>query len=207
MKRFKHPRTFHVPHSPGATQDDKIHKNLSFFENKEIVITEKRDGECTSLYSDGYIHARSIDGTSHPWQHYLKNKWSSLFQDLPVGWRIVGENLYARHSIEYNNLYDYFEVFAIFNNENIALSWDEMVDWCELYDLRPVPLLWRGVFDKTMLNTFHHLLSTEQQEGYVMRVSSRIQHWSKETAKWVRSNHVSSDEHWTKKWQKNTLQR
>jgi hypothetical protein len=48
--RVKYPRTFHLPWSPGRGKDDKGHSGTSMFEGKEVVVTVKMDGECTSLY-------------------------------------------------------------------------------------------------------------------------------------------------------------
>lgn len=101
---FKHPRTFHLPWSECLHSDDKRIENTDFFIGKEVIITEKRDGENTSLYPSGKIHARSLDGSNHPWQAVIKAMWSERCYLLPEGWRVVGENLYAQHSVHYHNL-------------------------------------------------------------------------------------------------------
>jgi len=41
----KYPRTYHCPWSPGLTKDDKVHPNMDYFQDKEIVVTIKMDGE------------------------------------------------------------------------------------------------------------------------------------------------------------------
>ena len=53
--KYKYPRTFHIPGSPGATSDDKILKSLDHFKGKRVIITEKMDGENTSLYRDYFF--------------------------------------------------------------------------------------------------------------------------------------------------------
>lgn len=50
--RYKYPRTPHLPWSPGATKDDVRCINTEIFTGKRVVITEKMDGENTTLYSD-----------------------------------------------------------------------------------------------------------------------------------------------------------
>ena len=55
---IKYPRTPHLPTSPGLTNDDRIIKDLSLLERSQVVITEKMDGENTTISRD-YIHARS----------------------------------------------------------------------------------------------------------------------------------------------------
>lgn len=113
----KYPRTNHVPWSPGMNDDDRMHENMNHFSGKVVVVTEKMDGENTTMYSD-YIHARSIDGRNHPSRNWVKNYWSTISQDIPEHWRICGENLYAEHSISYDNLETYFYGFSIWNEKN-----------------------------------------------------------------------------------------
>ena len=60
MKYKKYPRTFHLPFSKGSTSDDKFLKDYSNFENKDIIVTLKMDGENTTMYND-HIHARSLE--------------------------------------------------------------------------------------------------------------------------------------------------
>lgn len=205
--KIKHSRTFHLPWSEEVHDDDKMIKSLRYFENKEVIVTEKRDGENTSLYCDGSLHARSLSGVSHPWQDAIKAMWAERCRDLPEGWRVVGENLYAQHSIRYENLKQWIEVFAIFDETNTALAWDEMVEWCDLLGLIPVPVLWRGIWDEDQIRHIGHRLDRETQEGYVVRGTAAVSHsdWSKQVAKWVRKGHVQTKEHWTKSWVPNKV--
>ena len=39
--RYKYPRTYHLPFSPGFTSDDKVLKDDSQFYGKRVVVTEK----------------------------------------------------------------------------------------------------------------------------------------------------------------------
>jgi len=64
VKYYKYPRTYHLPWSPGVNDDDKVIHDVAVFDNCEIVVTEKMDGENCTMYLD-YIHARSIDGRNH----------------------------------------------------------------------------------------------------------------------------------------------
>lgn len=96
--RFKYPRTPHLPWSPGFTADDLRNKTTALFDGKEVVVTEKMDGENTTMYRD-YIHARSVDGRSHPSRAWVKQLHGRICFDIPEGWRFCGENMYAQHSI------------------------------------------------------------------------------------------------------------
>ena len=71
---YKYPKTFHLPWSLGATNDDKILKSIDHLLGKEVVITEKKDGENCNLYCD-HIHARSLETPHHPSQNYVKKMW------------------------------------------------------------------------------------------------------------------------------------
>ena len=83
----KYPRTYHCPWSGYMSKDDRVQENLSLF-NKNLVITEKLDGENTTMYND-YIHARSIDGNSHWTQSWVKQLHSQIGYNIPEGWRII----------------------------------------------------------------------------------------------------------------------
>ena len=65
MERIKYPRTPHLPYSMSKTDDDKTLPDDSQFEDMNVVVTIKMDGENTTIYPDGYVHARSLDGTGY----------------------------------------------------------------------------------------------------------------------------------------------
>ena len=73
MERNKYPRTYHLPYSQSKTDDDKTLPNDDQFKGIEVVVTIKMDGENTTVYPDGYVHARSLDGTGYEWQNWLKS--------------------------------------------------------------------------------------------------------------------------------------
>lgn len=92
--RTKYPRTLHVPWSPGLMNDDRAMDHLGGFVGLDVVVTEKLDGENTTLYADG-LHARSIDGRHHPSRDWVKAAHGRVAWTIPEGWRICGENMYA----------------------------------------------------------------------------------------------------------------
>jgi len=195
MKR-KYPRTAHVPWSPGATSDDRIHKNIDFFNGKEIVISEKLDGENTTLMTD-CIHARSLDSADHSTRHWVKGLWGAIRHEIPTDWKICGENLYATHSLHYKNLSSYFMVFSIWDESDTCLSWDDTVTFCDFLRLDTVPVLWRGIYNEDFIKDFK--VNEEIQEGFVIRLTSSFpfDEFEQSVAKYVRSNHISSpDSHW-----------
>lgn len=196
---IKYPRTPHLPGSPGTTSDDKILTDLRHFAGKEVVVTEKRDGENTSLYATG-LHARSRDSRSHPSRSWLFGWHATVRHTIPQDWRVCGEYLYARHSLGYNNLRSYFEAFSVWNDRNEALSWDDTVAFCEERGIVVVPTLWRGVFSEKQIAAIVKEIDTQVQEGFVVRLADAFafEQFPVSLAKWVRKGHVQEgQDHWT----------
>lgn len=204
MGRYKYPKTLHFPWSSGLQNDDRmmlVEDVLANFTGKEVVVSEKLDGENTSLYSD-HIHARSIYSGDHPSRSWVKALHGRIKNDIPNGWRICGENCFAHHSIFYESLETYFYVFAIFDGNNMCLSWKETCEWCNLLDLKTVSVLWNDPFQ---IDVVQHFLPTtldfNKVEGFVCRNSESYHYldFQKNVAKFVRKGHVQTDQHWMSK--------
>lgn len=197
--RTKYPRTYHLPFSLGATDDDKTLNNTNHFNDKRVIITEKMDGENTTCYGDGYVHARSIDSRNHESRNWVKSYWNSVSWRLPDNHRVCGENMFAQHSITYNELESYLYGFSVWYDDS-CLSWDETIGI--LNDLRiPTPeVLFDGTWDEDEVKTIISNLDLNSQEGIVVRIADAFHYddFSKSVAKWVRKNHVQTDQHWTK---------
>jgi len=196
--RYKYPSTPHLPWSPGLSQDDIKLSNTKKFENQIVVVTEKMDGENTSMYTD-HIHARSLDSGYHPSRTWVKQLWAQIRHDIPKGWRICGENLYARHSIAYENLPSFFEVFSVWNEKNECLSWENTLEWCQLLGLNHVPVLYHGPWDENVVRaSYNPEQESNNKEGYVVRVAQGFPYkdFAKNMAKYVRANHVQTSNHW-----------
>lgn len=191
--RYKYPRTPHLPGSPGFTEDD-VHSNVANLYGKEVVITEKMDGENTTLYRDG-SHARSIDSRSHTSRDWLKNWWGQNSYKLHEDLRICGENLFAKHSIEYKDLKSYFLAFSIWDGRH-CLGWDDTVMLCEAMGIETVKVLWRGEFTTATVDHVLKGLDLEKTEGIVVRLSDDFYDFGSSVAKWVRKNHVQTEDHW-----------
>jgi hypothetical protein len=193
--RLKYPRTYHFPWSEGTTSDDKIQHDLSGLIGKEIVILEKMDGENTTMTNE-HMYARSIDSNNHPSRNYVKGIWGNIKHLIPEGFRICGENLFARHSLEYNDLEDYFLVFSIWNLTT-CISFDETIEYCNLLGLKHVRVIDRFLFDENKIKNIK--IDTNIQEGYVVRNSGSFEYdqFSNNVLKYVRKNHVQTDKHWS----------
>jgi hypothetical protein len=194
-KYVKYPRTPHLPTSPGFSDEDINWTSDEHMHGIEVVVTEKMDGENTTMYDD-HIHARSLtDMSYHASRTWVKNLHGSIAHNIPQTYRICGENLYAKHSLAYENLSSYFMVFSIWDGAN-CLSWDETTEWCDLLGLTHVPVLYYGTYDDLNLD-----IDTDTSEGYVVRPAESfvLSKFRSVVAKWVRPDHINSDHHWIHK--------
>lgn len=193
--RFKYPRTPHLPWSPGASSEDIHAGDLAAFIGQEVVVTEKLDGENSTLYRDG-LHARSTNSRHHPSRDWLKAMHGRLAHEIPEGWRVCGENLFARHSLAYEDLESYFYIFSIWNENNRCLSWAETLEWSALLGFPTPRVLYRGLWDEETVRGLW--VDTEVMEGYVARLAAGFSYsdFASSVAKWVRSHHVQTDQHW-----------
>ena len=192
----KYPRTYHVPWSPGMNDDDKMHKDLSVFHGKRVIVTEKYDGENTSIYNN-YFHARSIDGRSHPSRDWAKSFASKFQHDIPENWRVCAENMYAQHSIRYDNLKSYMYGISIWDDKNICLDWNTTLEWFELLGIEHLPVLYDGIYDEDIIKKLYTDDMWNTTEGYVIRLAESFSYFDfkKYVAKFVRAGHVMTTKH------------
>ncbi|MEU3221878.1 RNA ligase family protein [Streptomyces sp. NPDC006976] len=192
--RTHYPRTSHLPWSPGATSDDVRMTDLAALTGAEVVVTEKLDGENTTLYADG-LHARSLDSAHHPSRTWVKALQARIGARIPQGWRICGENMFARHSLAYDSLESHFYGFSVWDGDR-CLDWDRTVAFLRDLGVPAPPVLWRGVFDAKALRALK--LDTGRQEGYVVRPVESFPGvvFGRRVGKWVRPGHVATDTHW-----------
>jgi len=203
--RVKFPRIPHLPWSPGRTSDDLALEAIDRFVGREVVVTEKVDGECSALYRDG-LHARSIDSKAHPSRSWLKAFHAQIKHNLHYGFQYCGENLYAKHSIEYKALSSYFLLFGVHQLEMHApgvLSWDSTLSEVQRIGVDVVPTLYRGPWNERAVMACYTGQSRfgGDQEGYVVRLADEfpLPEFATSVAKFVRADHVQTDDHWSLK--------
>jgi len=201
MNKLKYPTTYHFEYSEGVSRDDKIQKDLSHLQGKEVVVTEKMDGENFSLYKEGF-HARSLDYAHHESHNWLKQFYYNIAHNIPENLRICGENLYATHSIFYNNLESYFYGFSIWNRD-VCYSWDETVRIFNELGIKTPKVLYRGFYNREkIMEAYKKESESRTIEGFVVRKSSSFLYdeFSYCVLKYVRKDHVQENEtHWSKK--------
>lgn len=220
----KYSRTLHYPFSPGTTSDDRI--NNQYWQDlqqiKQIVHTEKLDGENNCLSKYGVFARSHASPTESMWTKKLRDHWTLIRKQLG-DLEIFGENLYAIHSIEYQRLSNHFYIFAIREND-YWLSWEEVKFYAALLDFPTVPELGiinapfiQKVFEENIFglvaepSVFGSVDVLENKscvkEGIVSRNAAafHIADFSKNVFKYVRKGHVKTDEHWTRNWKKAPL--
>jgi hypothetical protein len=151
----------------------------------------------------------------------LQECWQLLRRDLGE-LEIFGENLYALHSIEYRALERHFFVFAIREGEQ-WLSWEEVCFYAAMVDLPTVPVLegpsgeeqeaFEAAVEEMAASPSafesHDAYTGEPctMEGIVTRNAAGfpVDAFRENIFKYVRANHVQTDEHWTRKWRRAKL--
>ncbi len=201
--RVKYPRTYHLPWSPGVGKGDRVVEDMDqFLPDTRVVVTEKFDGENTTLYPDG-LHARSLEYHTDVKRDWVRAFHASIAHDIPDGMRVCGENLFAVHSIHYQALPSYFLGFSVWARD-ICLSWDSTVEWLRLLGIQPVSVLFDGPYGEFLEHLEDHAPAPgaeREREGYVVRLAGEFQmrDFRRCAAKYVRDNHVQTSEHWLRK--------
>jgi hypothetical protein len=202
----KYPRTFHLPWSPGGTSDDKRLSDVSALVGVEIVATEKCDGS-NLTYTRKSVFSRSHAGPpGHPSFDLAKATHARIAHMVSEGISVFCEYCYAVHSITYEALPSYSLVFGV--RDDVAGSfwdWDMVTAQAADLGLPTVPVLFRGsVGSPEELRALTEKLSREpsifggSREGIVVRVTASFPEaeFGKRVGKWVRKDHVQTDEHW-----------
>ena len=192
MDKYKYPRTGHLPYSESKTSDD-ILGNLSLI-GKEILATEKMDGENVTFYNFG-CHSRSLDGRC---SDIAQKVWSMVFVNIPDNFRICLEDLTFIHSIKYESIGFPLFIHSIWENDT-CLSWKDTIEWqkliCPMVPI--VPVIYEGLFNKTQIHKNWEKIEHES-EGYVIRSKESFlrDDFNSNVLKYVRKNHVQTDKHW-----------
>lgn len=199
MNKYKYGRTPHLPYSEGVGDDDrKLESDEHFYKMNQVVVTTKMDGENTTVYPDGTFHARSIDSIHRDYHSWLLRDIQNWCYKIPKGYRVCGEYLYAKHSIEYDNLPSYFMCFSIWNEEK-CLSWKRTKEIAKELGIYIVPELFIGRYNEDLIKHIAENVISNGQEGIVVRntIEYNISEMGMNIAKYVRKGHVQTDQHWS----------
>lgn len=214
---IKYPSTPHWPESEKVHRDDTYHLDPEFFVGRDVVITEKLDGGNTCLHG-GEVYARSVTSPSH-------DGWMAMVRKHH-GWKtrpgnkfsFYGEDLYGIHSIEYDPLWeeDTYRLFAVRDAQGGFLDWDAVAALAIQYGFLTVPVCFLGAFQSMsdITEWFRHNRPSPsalgpEREGFVMRTVDGFDgaDFSTHVCKYVRKNHVQTDQHWRVNWKPCQLKR
>lgn len=230
-KFFKFPRTRHLLNLGSATRDDLlVNSGLTSYFNTtgSIEICEKVDGAQMGFsIGENYkimVQNRShyVNSKSHK-QFKMLDKWLATFSgDLyeilqDENHILFGEWLYAKHSVEYQNLPNYFLAFDLFNKkEDKFYSREVLEERLKDTDVRAVGLVYssRKNRDFDELDGVNHpnrvmnedflfklmketsFYGDETMEGIYVKICENG--WVKNRAKVVRSDFIAGNDHWSK---------
>jgi hypothetical protein len=207
----KYPRTMHLPFSPGSTSDDKFMTEETFesFVGHDLVYTEKLDGSNVCLTAND-VFARSHAGPPGHKSFYRLKEIHSTLKSMNVLWgglSVFGEWCYAVHSIEYSMLQHPLNIFGVRDDTSGEWwSWNDVVEYAEELGFPTVPVILRGAVAskeeiRKIVEDMAHLSSVygPVREGLVIRRADAFTELETSVGKWVRANHVQTDQHWTKK--------
>jgi len=203
----KYPKTPHLPWSECVSREDKRLGSVVHFLNNPIIITEKMDGSNVCLTSSLDVFARSHSGApGHPSFDYLKAIHASLRSKIDSRLSIFAEWCFAVHSIEYEGLDSYLNIFGVLEKNKTWWSWWEVEASAKYLGIPTVPVI--GI---TVITSQEELIKETtpgigvrsvyggDTEGRVVRLAGEFNNddFMLCVAKWVRKNHVQTDEHWT----------
>ena len=210
---FKFPSTPHLATLPGVEiRDDKV---LSAIERsallaRELTVEEKVDGANLgiSFDSSGNVRAQNRGGYltlpgSGQWrtlQNWLSLRADALFDTLIDRYILFGEWCYARHSVCYSRLPDWFLGFDIYDRRSGRfLSVTRRDALCRKMRIAQAPVITRGHFDFDELVRLlsKSALADQPAEGLYLRSDSSK--WLVQRAKVVRPDFLQSMEaHWSR---------
>lgn len=210
MESPKYNRTFHIPWSPGGTNDDKRAASIEKLIGVPIVITEKMDGSNTSLESQGCFSRSHAGPPTHASFDGLKAMHANIGYQIPPDTQLFGEWCFAKHSISYDALPAYFMLFGIRELEmdeekSKWYSWAEVEEYAEYFGLSTVPVLFKGTVssEKELQELVESFMNQPSacggiREGVVIRLAESFinSEFPSCVMKCVRANHVQTSEHW-----------
>jgi hypothetical protein len=210
----KFPTTPHIAWlGPHSVRDDKVmtSKEVAAILASEVTLEEKIDGANLGISFDprGEIHFQNrgnwLQGKFTGQWERLRG-WAavhehSLREHLPHGHVLFGEWCYARHSVRYDRLPDWFVAFDIYDSlEKRFWSTHRRNDLLKHIGIAPVPKLAHGRFCMEELMNMLDApsdFSSSLREGIYLRQENKD--WLIHRAKLVRPEFVQHiGDHWSK---------
>lgn len=210
---FKFPSTPHLATLPGVDiRGDKVltANERDEFLRREITVEEKVDGANLGLSFDAEGNIRAQNRGAYlqlpeAGQWKKLNEWlalhtDALFEHLYDRYVLFGEWCYARHSVFYDQLPDWFLAFDIYDRTSQRfLSTGRRDQLIEEMSLFKVPNLGHGHFSLSELKGLlsQSKLADGPAEGVYLRVDESD--WLGQRAKLVRPAFIQAvEEHWSR---------
>ncbi len=210
---FKFPTTPHISSHSIMERTDKVLEKFEISDllSHEIIIEEKIDGAnlgisfndngTIQLQNRGHILSAPLLGQWKPLRNWIQIHEDRLFDVLEDRYILFGEWCYAKHSIYYTKLPDWFLVFDVYDTvERRFFSVDRRNNFVSQLYLSNVPLIAKGKFsidDLLFMQPKSHY-SDEKCEGIYIRYE--LGNWLEKRAKLVQKDFFQDiDLHWSKK--------
>jgi hypothetical protein len=219
----KFARTFHLPIEPNASRDDLIApvSSLEILKDPTLVVEEKVDGANLGITifkgepvirNRNYILNKGYGRKDTPakkqyapvWNWFYSNthKFLALQELLGFMPSVYGEWLYARHTIVYDKLPDYFVAYDVYDPDmKVWLAPDFYREALTEVGFSVVPKLARGPVSQEELIMLRdersEYSSTSQREGLYLK-TSKPRDICGERLKMVRNAFIT-DDHWNNK--------
>ena len=209
----RYPRTPHWPGSGTAGAGERIVQRPEDFINNPIVITEKIDGANTRLF-DGEALPRGGSRTV-PWLAMARKHHAWKLAGHPESGCIYAEDIYGVHSITYGPVPEdrttmAFALLQCHQTGPRFATQEQLQETCAALNIPLVPVVYQGTVSS--LTEMHQLITKEMtrpsalqgpREGLVIRrnITFAPEQLHRHTCKFVRPNHVQTDQHWSRNWQ------
>lgn len=210
---FKFPSTPHLTALEGVeVRGDKVlsEAERSDFLRHELVVEEKVDGANLGISFDSEGNLFLQNRGSHltfpaagQWkklEQWLNLKMDVLFETLTDRYILFGEWCYARHSVYYNRLPDFFLGFDLYNKQAKKFFSTERRDKLfNMMGILSVPLIANGQYSISDIASLltQSKISDEPAEGLYLRIDQGD--WLIKRAKLVRPSFIQSvEEHWSR---------
>ncbi len=211
---FKFPSTPHLSVLGNSiVRDDKVLsiEQRDHFLKNILSVEEKIDGANLGISFDeagtlilqnrGSVLTKPYSGQWKKLEKWLQYRREILFDHLHDQYILFGEWCFARHSVGYDNLPDYFLGFDIFDKQNRQfLSIKKRNEKFKTMNVFSVPLIDQGIFSFQQLSELmgKSFFSDETAEGIYLRHDEGK--WLKDRTKLVRPEFIQTmEDHWSRK--------
>jgi ATP-dependent RNA circularization protein (DNA/RNA ligase family) len=211
---FKFPSTPHLAALGGnRIRNDKVlsRVNRNAFLKNRLIVEEKIDGANLGisfngqgnliLQNRGSILSQPYSGQWTKLDWWLPPRLEILFDHLHDRYILFGEWCFAKHSLGYDRLPDYYLGFDLFDKTSKQFfPFDLRNQMFERMNISSVPFIKRGAFSLLQLERLmgNSRFSDDPAEGIYLRHDG--DNWLKQRAKLVKAKFIQTiDVHWSRK--------